>query len=385
MKTFETNADVQKYIDDKGKDYGKKDSNGLKDQMCFGIIFSESSSQKWTYDFHMNMTGRPEYRDLFGFARSEKRLTKFRYEADKNLKRNFRGGVYYLINYIDTEILRHETSNAAAEINVKMVKMPVPAYKTSEIYENIGANFHNLIIFPNLVIFLRFAYNILFEKENRITQNLTNMGMSMFKYYASWHVFYSIIVFIYSVFWTIVTKRSLGPDVNVLLYFLLFFLTSQYFLTLAILVSSLFSRAKPGILSAIICFLFLFGIATANSSIDPDEVSTNGIFAISPIAGLRLACRAILLVQSFYQSFGFSLFSEAILGFKYSIWFWITLIKSVFFYWLAIYLDQIWPKETGVAKNACFCFTRKAQRKLASNAVSPANNTAVLFTHSSSV
>ena len=79
-----------------------------------------------------------------------------------------RGGMYYLINYIDTEILRHETSNPAAEINVRMVEAPTPAYKTSEIFANIGGNMHNLIIYPLIVVYLRFIYNMLFEKENRI-------------------------------------------------------------------------------------------------------------------------------------------------------------------------------------------------------------------------
>ena len=47
----------------------------------------------------------------------------------------------------------------------------------------------------------------------------------------------------------------------------------------------------------------------------------------------------MLLVQSFYQPFNFSLFSTTILEFKYSIWFWITLIKSIVFYFVGIYLD----------------------------------------------
>ena len=76
--------------------------------------------------------------------------------------------MYYLINYIDTEILRFETGTPGAEINVRMVEAPAPAYKTSEIYLNIGGNMHNLIIYPLIVIYLRFIYNMLFEKENRI-------------------------------------------------------------------------------------------------------------------------------------------------------------------------------------------------------------------------
>lgn len=192
----------------------------------------------------------------------------------------------------------------------------------------------------------------------------------MYSYYFSWYIFYSIVLFIYSVVWTLISKRPMAPDANIVLYFLLYFLSGQYFLCLAILIASLFSRAKPGVLTAIICYLVLFGVATANDSISPEEVSTNTIYALSPIAGLRMSCDMMLLVQSFYQSFGFGLFSETILGFKYSVWFWITLIKSVVFYLLAIYLDQVWPKETGVAKHPLFCFMKKQKRRTPLNRVS---------------
>ena len=163
-----------------GTDYLKPDENGLKRQICFGITFDETSSQKWTYNFHYNLTGRPDYRDLYGFDDQEDRVAPFQIEAPDILKRNIRGGMYYLINFIDTEILRYETGTNTAEINTRMVKAPTPEYKTSTVYDNISGNMHNLIVFPLVVLFLRFIYNILFEKENKIAQNLRNMGMSMY-------------------------------------------------------------------------------------------------------------------------------------------------------------------------------------------------------------
>ena len=297
-------------------------------------------------------------------------MAPFKIEAPEILKRNIRGGMYYLINFIDTEILRYETGTNTAEINTRMVKAPTPDYKTSTVYDNISGNMHNLIVFPLVVLFLRFIYNILFEKENKIAQNLRNMGMSMYQFYFSWWVFYTILVFIYSVFWTVVTKRAMAPDANILLYFLYYFLTGEYLLCLAIFLSSFFSTAKPGVLSAIISFFVLFGVGVAKGAISGANLSTNTWLALSPFAGLQGACDAMLLVQSFYQPFGFSLFSETILQFKYSIWFWITLIKSIVFYFVGIYLDQVWPKDTGVAKHPFFCFVKSSKTKPVYNQVS---------------
>lgn len=73
-----------------------------------------------------------------------------------------------MINFIDTEILREDTSTTDAYINARLVKAPTPSYRTSTVYQNINGNMSNLITFPLLVLFLKFTYNILFEKEHKI-------------------------------------------------------------------------------------------------------------------------------------------------------------------------------------------------------------------------
>ena len=72
------------------------------------------------------------------------------------------------MNLIDTEILRQETQKDDAYINAYMVPAPTPAYKTSQIYSYLNGNASSLIVFPLVIIFLRFAYNILYEKEHNI-------------------------------------------------------------------------------------------------------------------------------------------------------------------------------------------------------------------------
>jgi hypothetical protein len=126
------------------------------------------------------------------------------------------------------------------------------------------------------------------------------MGMSMFQFYFSWWVFYTIVLFIYSVIWTLISKRAIAKDANVLMYFLFYFWTGQHLLCLAIFLSSFFSVAKPGVLSAIIAFFVLFGISVGKGAVSGGDISTNTWFALSPFAGLQGATDGMLLVQSFY-------------------------------------------------------------------------------------
>lgn len=170
-KPYDSFDDMKTYIANSGSSYLHLDENGNKNAICFGISFSEgdsSSSRKWTYNFHYNMTGYEQYRDLYGFFPEEERVRPFEIENKKQFKKNIKSGMVYLINYIDTEILRLTTSKTDAYINADMVYAPTPAYKTSTIYNNLNGNMNILIIYPLLVVFLRFIYLILYEKEQKI-------------------------------------------------------------------------------------------------------------------------------------------------------------------------------------------------------------------------
>jgi hypothetical protein len=91
--------------------------------------------------------------------------------------------------------------------------------------------------------------------------------MSMFKFYMSWYLFYTILIATYSLLWTIMLKWVLVPDGDFILFYCLYFLTGMFFISLALFITSFFSRAKPGVLCAIIAFFVLFGISIAGGSI----------------------------------------------------------------------------------------------------------------------
>jgi hypothetical protein len=52
------------------------------------------------------VSGNPEFRDIYGFDEDEPRLRPFEQENPETLKRMVASGAFYLINFIDTEILR---------------------------------------------------------------------------------------------------------------------------------------------------------------------------------------------------------------------------------------------------------------------------------------
>jgi hypothetical protein len=179
----------------------------------------------------------------------------------------------------------------------------------------------------------------------------------------SWYVFYTIVIAIYSLIWSLICKASIAPDANFFLFYFLYFLTGLFFISLGLFLSSFFSKAKPGVLCAIIAYFIMFGVGIAKGSISSKTLAINTWFTLSPLAGLSDAAYIVLLVQSFYQPFGWELFGEKILAYKYSIWFWFAIGESIVFTLLGLYIDQVFPKDTGVAKHPLFCLKKSDSAK----------------------
>lgn len=195
------------------------------------------------------------------------------------------------------------------------------------------------------------------------------MGMSMYQFYFTWWLFYAILITIYSLLWTFMTKGVIASEANFFLYFCLYWLTGLFLLSLGIFIASFFSKAKPGVLCAIIVAFFMLGAQIAMGAISGTTLTEHFWFSLVPIMGLEYAGNQILLVQSFNRSFGFDLFTTKILEYKFSYWFWISIVEIILFYFLGIYLDQVWPKDTGVAKHPLFCFMKSKKKDARLNKV----------------
>lgn len=194
------------------------------------------------------------------------------------------------------------------------------------------------------------------------------MGMSIVKYYMSWYLFYSILLLALTIIWALMTKSLIAPDANFILYASLYFVPGMFFLSFALFITSFFTKAKSGILCCIIAYFVLFGVNVTKSAISGGDLESNTWFALSPLAALDSAANVLLLVQSFYQPFGFNLLGTEILSFKFGIFLLISISESIVLVLAALYFEQVVQKETGIAKHPLFCLKRKPQDKNRSHA-----------------
>lgn len=353
VQTFETAQEIDDYINQ--DDYAEMTPNG-RDQICFGVLLEESSSDQYTYSVHYNVSQNPEFHDVLRLE--EDQISQFVREDTGQFNKQVSSGFFYLINLMDNLILREAVNTQTARINAKLTKMPVEAYETSNVFvaTNSGGLLVYSIDFPVLIMFLRFIYSMLNEREKRIAQNLRNMGMSTLNYYFSWITTYFILSLVYSTIYSLIVNFTLLPNVNFFMIWLLFFLTSMVFISFGVLIVGFFTKAKPGVLCGIILFIVFFGTEIALSSFDTLTVDQVRWFALSPVASLAKVAQGMTISQSFYQDYNFSLFSEVIQNFKYSIFFWTAILQTIILTLLGIYVDLVFPKATGVRKHPLFCF-----------------------------
>lgn len=367
VKTFDTVKQIEDHI--MADNYGEMESDGVRNQICFGVMMEQTTNDQYTYSVHYNVSQNPAFHDVLRLE--EEQIAKFVREDNERFKSQVKNGFFYLINLIDNLILRKSVGNDNARIEAKLTKMPVGEYKTSNVYvaTNQGDLFALSIVFPSLIMFLRFVYAMLNEREHRIAQNLRNMGMNTFNYYMSWLSLYFILIVIYSTIYCLIVGSTLLPNVNNFMIWLCFFLTAMVFLSFGVFIVGFFTKAKPGVLCAIVMYFVFDGTDIAMGSFDNLTVNDHKYFALSPIASLGKVCDGMTILQSFYQDYNFSLFSEDIQTFRFSIFFWTAVIEIIIVTLLGIYIDLVFPKETGVRKHPLFCFTKRKRDKSSLNKV----------------
>ena len=373
VQVLEMNSQDELDAEIRSDNYGKTLlPNGRPKTVCFAISFDETTGNNWAYNLHFNSSGNPENVDVPDGAVPQEELFKEEGETFKYYQMYFRSGLMVMQSVIDNLILRktldsdNTPSAAKASIQTRYIRMPVNKYSDRGIYTNTNDGAIDLyIIFPLLVIYLGFIYHMLKEKEKKITENLRNMGMALFPHYLAWYSMYLLVLFGCSIIWTFLVKITFFASSNVILIWLLFFLTGLVLLSVSFIVCSFFITAKPGVLFGIITFFLFYGVSILTVSVDSPTENIYNWFALSPFTGLSLAAKNCVLLES-YNSYGigFEHIGLLINYFRYRTFIIICAIEAFLFFWIGIYLDQVYPTEIGIKKHPLFCFGMNFKNKV---------------------
>jgi ATP-binding cassette subfamily A (ABC1) protein 3 len=119
------------------------------------------------------------------------------------------------------------------------------------------------LFISSLIPVVRLIARIVTDKETKMRESMSMMGLTDTGFWLSWYITYFIIYLIITLLAVLITSWSLFPYSNPFIIFLMFFLYGLSCIGFSMLISAFFSRAKTAILIGVLCF-FVTYFATAS-------------------------------------------------------------------------------------------------------------------------
>ena len=166
--------------------------------------------------------------------------------------------------------------------------MEVPAYVQDDLSDRLQDTAQIYVVFPWIVLFLRFLYRLLYEKERKITEGMKMMGMSNSAFYISWFLTYGIISFI-SVLLTSLLFKLFFVNSNFIILFLWEWLFVLCLLSQALFVSVFFTRPRSGIMAGLIFFFVQYYVNQMVSSSTDVTIGIKTVASLAPHAAMSFA------------------------------------------------------------------------------------------------
>lgn len=252
-------------------------------------------------------------------------------------------------------ILDKETSSVVSTLKHFVSPVYQEEYIYDVIYTNIVGSLGILILLPLLLIYLRQTATMLSEKETKVRESMSIMGMKMGYYYFTWFVRYFAVYFVMHLICAAIFVRQM-PKVPFYIPFILFILFDMVLIVQNFFVQVFLSRAKIGVVIALLFFVIQYVISFLSTNSDNPTLSVNSALSIIPHAALIIAFNTLVYAESNQITPSFSgELNNYVVGYAL-----LSFILNILFYLvLTWYLDQVVPNEWGAKKHPLFCFFSK--------------------------
>lgn len=346
---FANQQAINDYVTD--DNYGGKVDGQFSPPLCLAVDLGGVLGS-WNYSLLYNLSGNPSWYDLVPIEQPQ--VIKFQQDAFTNYKwqNQFNSG-FEIIQEIMTYLMFRNEGLGSLSSTVYFV--PTPGVQTSSLLANTNnGDLSFFIMFPLTINFLKFVYNMLNEKEKRITENMRNMGMSLYKHYFSWLAFNTIILFGISLVWSLITKLVFFKYSNYFYILALMFLPGLTLQSVSFFISAFFTKAKMGIVMGLVATFIFDLFRVAKQSITNPSEGLLMWMSLSPSEAVSSASSSIVTLESSAIGMHGSNYSELVNQYKFSWFVSMQLLSAAGFLLLGIYLDQVWPTEIGMKRHPLF-------------------------------
>ena len=336
-KFLASNDEMDNYI--QSEKYGN-----INPYLCLGITFDEFNTKtfKFAYRLKFNVTGPPQQSEVPNTL-----FLNFVKIANEELDENFKyikNGFITVQNWIDNLIVQLSSPPGKyvepVRIVVKEGSIKLPAYVKDDFASYVTGSFGILIVLPLMVVYLRLAYSIIYEKEKKLREGMKMMGLNNTQFYLSWIITYLIIYTLISVLGVSLLINQVFPHSSWIYLFLIYWLFCICLLFQSMFISVFFTKSLFGIIVSILFYLLMFlviVIVQSNQNSLTDQFMW--LASMSPQASISFAFDTILAIES--QSRGLNSDTFTYMNNHYSVEMCLVMlmVNIVFYLLLFIYLD----------------------------------------------
>ena len=268
-----------------------------------------------------------------------------------------------LQSIINNLLVQDTYGDTNAKIEAKIQSVGVPEYFENKAAKSFITAGDVFLAFPLLWPFLRYVAYLIEDKERRIKEGMTMMGMSETAFFFSYFVFYLVIFTVIAILSSIFMVTLLASGTSWIIFFVWYWLFSISLMAVAYFCSAFFSRVRPGTIVALIVFEAFFFLKSLGNLEDAPLGRKMLLGFFAPTCNLYMGQEIILSLSAI----GSGLTSSTI-GTKYNNIsmgqvLMLSILSSIFYYLLGAYIERVWPRQYGIRKHPLYCFTCCCKRR----------------------
>lgn len=348
-KSYDTEKNLFDYIS--GAEYQQKDDS----ECLYFTIGLPAGYKEGNYNWTIYMSSRfpnniPD--------------TKFNPVAEKPDPNDFELYAYHGYGLLQNALARFSLSMIKGvdpknvQIGHAMILGKTKAYTKDEFMDNIGPS---LAIFF-LLIFIAPQYRLITfivdEKASRAREGMKIMGLKDAPYWLSWFIYYFSVCITISLISAMMLNAFLFKHSSFIFVFLFVFLYGMAIFSFSLLITSFLQRPRvASILATLIHFVsFFMTTPFADYGVNPN---TKAIVSFVPNIGMALCIDAMAALESIGKGINADSIHHRIHNYEVWVAFRCWIIMFVFLGLLALYLDNVLPKEYGIRQPWYFFLSPK--------------------------
>lgn len=202
-----------------------------------GVVFMDSSAMSYRLRFPYNQLPLPsDY--------TESIANCFTSSVNCRAANYWYSGFIRLQSYIDAAIIQMQTKRSVrSEMNLKVVMMGQPGSVEVQKFSHALISIYLVLAFTPFVTFL--IVNVAAEKEHRLKDTMTMMGLYDTAFWLSWGLLYAALVTTMSILMAIIaTYTALFPNSDFIVIFFLIFLYGISSIFFSFMLTPLFKKPK---------------------------------------------------------------------------------------------------------------------------------------------